>query len=96
VTQSGVQYQHGMRRHYTYNAPIYRELSARVVRKMAEHYGSHPAVVGWQIDNELNCEVNVFYSDSDKVAFRDWVQQKYGSLEACNQNHSLSYQCLQL
>jgi beta-galactosidase len=85
-----------MRRHYTYNAPIYRELSARVVRKMAEHYGSHPAVVGWQIDNELNCEVNVFYSDSDKVAFRAWVQQKYGSLEAYNQNHSLSYQCLQL
>src|SRR5687768_4419499 len=35
VTQSGVQYQHGMRRHYTYNAPIYRELSARIVRRMA-------------------------------------------------------------
>jgi beta-galactosidase len=85
VTQSGVQYQHGMRRHYTYNAPIYRELSARIVRRMAARYGQHPAVIGWQIDNELNCEVNVFYSEADKVAFRAWAQQKYGSLAALNQ-----------
>ncbi|HEU5015907.1 MAG TPA: beta-galactosidase [Roseiflexaceae bacterium] len=85
ATQEGVPYQHGMRRHYTYNAPIYRELSARIVRKLAEHYGNHPAVVGWQIDNELNCEVNVFYSAADHAAFRAWVQQKYGSLDALNQ-----------
>jgi beta-galactosidase len=85
VTQTGVQYQHGQRRHYNYNAPIYRELSARIVRKLAEHYGRHPAVVGWQIDNELNCEVNVFYSAADQAAFRTWLQAKYGSLEALNQ-----------
>lgn len=85
VTQAGIQYQHGQRRHYTYNAPIYRELSARIVRAMAEHYASHPAVVGWQIDNELNCEVNVFYSAADHVAFRAWLQQRYhNSLEQLN------------
>src|SRR3712207_2635230 len=84
VTQTGVPYGHGMRRHYNYNAPIYRELSARIVRKLAEHYGSHPAVIGWQIDNELNCEVNVFYSAADQAAFRTWLQQKYGSLDALN------------
>ena len=65
-----------MRRHYNYNAPIYRELSARIVRQMAAHYGQHPAVIGWQIDNELNCEVNVFYSAADQVAFRAWAQQQ--------------------
>lgn len=84
VTQAGVQYQHGQRRHYTYNAPIYRERSARIVRAMAEHYAGHPAVIGWQIDNELNCEVNVFYADADHEAFRAWARQKYGSLEALN------------
>ncbi len=84
VTQTGVQYQHGQRRHYNYNAPIYRELSARIVRKLAEHYGQHPAVIGWQIDNELNCETNVFYSAADHAAFRDWVRRKYGSLDQLN------------
>lgn len=84
VTREGVQYQHGQRRHYNYNAPIYRQLAARIVRKMAEHYASHPAVIGWQIDNELNCEVNVFYSPADHAAFRVWVQRKYGNLPALN------------
>jgi beta-galactosidase len=84
VTQAGVQYRHGMRRHYTYNAPIYRELSARIVRKLAEHYGDHPAVIGWQIDNELNCETNVFYSAADQGVFRAWVQRNYGTLDALN------------
>jgi beta-galactosidase len=31
---------HGQRRHYNYNAPIYRELSARIVRAVAERYAS--------------------------------------------------------
>lgn len=84
VSQSGVPYRHGQRRHYNYNAPIYRELSARIVRRLAEQYGRHPAVIGWQIDNELNCEVNVFYSAADHNAFRDWARQKYGTLEQLN------------
>jgi len=84
VTQTGVQYRHGQRRHYTYNAPIYRDLCARIVRKLAEHYGNHPAVIGWQIDNELNCETNVFYAAADHAAFCTWLQHKYGNLDHLN------------
>lgn len=83
--QDGTVYRHGQRRHYNYNAPVYRELSARIVTQMAEHYKDHPGVVGWQIDNELNCEVNVFYSEADHAAFRVWLQKKYGSLDALNE-----------
>lgn len=85
VSQSGVQYRHGQRRHYNYNAPIYRELSARIVRRMAERYGSHPAVVGWQIDNELNCEVAEFFADGDHDAFRAYLKGKFGTLDALNE-----------
>ena len=84
-TQSGVVYEHGQRRHYNYNAPIYRQLCARIVTKMAEHYGAHQAVIGWQIDNELNCEVNVFYSNADHAAFREWLRGRYGSLDSLNE-----------
>ena len=51
----GAPYRHGMRRHYNYNAPIYREKCAIVVERIAEHYAKRPCIVGWQIDNELNC-----------------------------------------
>jgi beta-galactosidase len=80
----GTLYRHGGRRHYNYNSPKYLELSARIVTKLAEHYGQHPSIVGWQIDNELNCEKDVFYSDSDTIAFREFLQNKYGTLEGLN------------
>jgi beta-galactosidase len=85
VTYEGVTMQHGMRRHYNYSSPKYRELCARIVTKLAEHYGNHPGVSGWQIDNELNCEVNVFYSESDHLAFRSWLQDKYVTLDKLNE-----------
>lgn len=85
VRQDGVPYQHGQRRHYNYNSPVYRRLCQRIVEKLASHYADHPAVIGWQIDNEINCEVNVFYSEADHAAFREWLQRRYQTLDALNQ-----------
>lgn len=82
--KDGVPYRHGMRRHYNYNAPIYRTLCARIVEKLAEHYAARPCIIGWQIDNELNCETDEFYSDADTTAFRDFLRKRYGSLDALN------------
>ncbi|MFC3803695.1 beta-galactosidase [Cohnella sp. GCM10012308] len=81
----GVLYRHGMRRHYNYSSPLYRQLCERIVRNMVEAYRDHPAVIGWQIDNELNCETNVFYAEADHTAFREWLKRRYGSLDALNQ-----------
>ena len=80
----GIAYGHGSRRHYNYNSENYRRLAARIVEKEAEHYGSHPAIIGWQIDNELNCETDEFYSAADNAAFRTFLKEKYGILDALN------------
>ncbi|WP_145047650.1 beta-galactosidase [Paenibacillus xylanexedens] len=85
VSMEGTTYHHGQRRHYNYSSPIYLELCARITREMAQHYKDHPAIIGWQIDNELNCETNVFYAEADHLAFRRWLQHKYGTLESLNQ-----------
>lgn len=83
--EDGVLYRHGGRRHYNYNSPKYQELSSCIVTKIAEHYGYHPAIIGWQIDNELNCETCEFYSEADSLAFRVFLQNKYGSLDVLNE-----------
>lgn len=80
----GIPYRHGARRHYNYNSPKYRALTQEIVTQLARHYGRHPAVAGWQIDNELNCELNEFYSESDTAAFRVFLRKKYGSLDELN------------
>ena len=81
----GVPYRHGMRRHYNYNSPVYRRLTARIVEQMAAHYAKRPCIIGWQIDNEINCETSDFYSESDTVAFRAFLREKYGTLDALNE-----------
>ncbi len=78
-------YRHGCRRHYNYNSKKYNELCDIIVEKLAIHYGNHPNIVGWQIDNELNCELMEFYSESDTIAFRNYVKEKYGTLEKLNE-----------
>lgn len=85
VTMEGVRFEHGFRRHYNYNSKKYIELSKNIVEQSASHYGKHPAIVGWQIDNELNCEVAEFYSPSDTVAFRQFLKEKYGTLDRLNE-----------
>lgn len=84
-TMEGVPYRHGSRRHYNYSAPIYREKTAIVVDALARHYGTNPAIIGWQIDNELNCETADFYSPADSKAFRVYLRRKYHTLDALNE-----------
>ena len=83
--KDGVLIRHGERRHYNYNSPVYCQKTAALVEKMAQHYASHPCIIGWQIDNEINCETDEFYSESDDTAFRKFVIQKYQTLDALNQ-----------
>src|SRR5690606_7577453 len=58
--------------------------SAAITEALVLHYKDNPAVVGWQLDNEFNCEIGEFYSESDHEAFREWVKQRYGTLEKLN------------
>ena len=83
--KDGVLLRHGMRRHYNYNSKTYHRLASVIVQKIAEHYAKRPCIVGWQIDNELNCEINEFYSESDTFIFREYLQEKYKTLEALNE-----------
>lgn len=77
-------YYHGTRRHYNMNSPVYRSYSARITQKLAEHYCNHPSIIGWQLDNEINCENDLYYSECDHKAFRRHCKEKYETLENFN------------
>jgi beta-galactosidase len=75
----------GSRRHYDHASPIYREHSRRITRAVAERYGRHPAVAGWQTDNEWGCHSTTrSYGGASQVAFRSWLERRYGTLAALN------------
>lgn len=75
----------GARRHYCPNSPVYRALTARIVGAMAQHYGADERVIGWQIDNEFGADNTTrCYCPNCATAFRVWLEQKYGSIDALN------------
>lgn len=72
----------GVRGHRCYNSPSLRNYGSRIIERLAQHYSEHPAVIGWQTDNEfgmLDC-----HCEHCNNAFREWAKAKYGTLEAIN------------
>lgn len=75
----------GSRRHYCFSHAGYRTEAARITRAVAQRYGRHPAVVAWQTDNEYGCHDTVLsYSAAARLAFREWLAARYGSVDALN------------
>jgi len=74
----------GARQAYRVSSPVYREYAVRMTRTMAERYKDHPALALWHVDNELGCHVPHEFSDDAAVAFRRWLEARYGTVEALN------------
>jgi beta-galactosidase len=85
VDSQGQRMRFGSRRYYCSNNPVYRRYSSRIVTDLSKRYGSHPAIVGWQIDNEFGCHNTArCYCPVCAAAFRQWLQARYGSLDSLN------------
>lgn len=85
VDENGRRRNFGSRRHYCFSNPIYREECRRIVKAMAERYGKHPAVVGWQTDNEYGCHNTArCYCPRCRKAFQEWLKARYGTIESLN------------
>jgi beta-galactosidase len=81
VREDGRRATFGNRREYCPNSPVYQHYTRRIVTRMAEHYADHPAVIGWQTDNEFGDRC---YCSTCADAFRDWLRSRYGSLDELN------------
>ncbi len=76
----------GSRRHYTFSSEIYREETARIVEILAKRYGRHPALVGWQTDNEYGCHDTILsWGEQDLLAFRRWLRHRYQTTDQLNE-----------
>jgi beta-galactosidase len=81
VTEHGLRQTYGNRREYCPTHPGYRERGRTITRAMAEHYAHHPAVIGWQTDNEFGGHC---YCPICRAEFQIWLKDKYGTLDALN------------
>lgn len=84
VTREGVTMGFGSRGMASPSSPEYRAAAAGIAGRLAERYGSHPAVVLWHVHNEYGVPVGEDYSEQSVLAFREWLEAKYGSLDELN------------
>ncbi len=84
VKRSGIRLSHGSRQHYCPNSSDYRRKAVELVQRLAERYGTHPALRMWHVNNEFGCETRSCYCDACAAAFRFWLQARYQSLESLN------------
>lgn len=63
------------------NSPTYRKYAKRMAGRLAERYKDHPAVLIWHVSNEYG---GYCYCDNCAAAFRAWLRERYGSLDALN------------
>lgn len=81
VSADGRRATHGNRTHTAPSSPRFRQLSAAIAEALARRFGQHPAVLGWQIDNELN---TISYDEDTRTQFRDWLRHRYGTIDELN------------
>ncbi len=75
----------GSRRHYCFSHEGYALECDRIVERLAQAFGAHPAVAAWQTDNEYGChDTALSYSPAALRAFRRWCEIKYRSIDRLN------------
>ncbi len=79
----------GGRQEMDQSHPVYRRYAERVIRKVVGRYADHPAVIGFQVDNEPG--LHLPYNDGVFAGFRDWLRAKYGTTEQLNESWGLVY-----
>ena len=87
----GQQRTHGGRRHCCSNNPHYREYSRRIVERLAQEFGEDPAIIGWQIDNEIySFPGNGCFCPHCVTAFHKKLAAKFGDIDTLNQRWNLN------
>ncbi len=90
VKQAGEpRYTYGLRQMTDLTHPVYRRYAERIIRKLVGRFRDHPAVIGYQLDNETHpsgtADVHV------QAAFRERLRKKFVTPDALNKSWGLNY-----
>jgi len=79
----------GARQEVDFTHPTFRFFAERVVRAVVGRYRDHPAVIGYQVDNEPG--LHLLHNHGIFERFVDHLRATYGTVEALNEAWGLVY-----
>ncbi len=87
--EKGQKAYYGIRQNMDITNPTFLFYSERIIRKMMEHYAKHPAIIGYQVDNETTSYgVNNY---DYHISFINYLKKKFGTTENLNKIWGLNY-----
>lgn len=72
------------------SSALMREKNRLIVTELAKRFGSHPGVIGWQIDNELYPYDGGCYCENCRLGFQKTLEKQYQTIERLNQSWGMS------
>ena len=79
----------GARQEADFTHPAFRYHAERVIRAVVGRYATHPAVIGFQVDNEPGLEL--LHNEGVFQRFADDLRRQYGTVERLNEQWGLVY-----
>lgn len=87
--EKGQKAYYGIRQNMDITNPTFLFYAERVIRKMMEHYAKHPAIIGYQVDNETTSYgVNNY---DFHVSFINYLKKKFVTTDSLNKIWGLNY-----
>ena len=75
---------HGARQHASYEHPDVRAACFNIIEHMSRELGRHPALIAWQLDNEMKAHVSEDYSDAAIANWHTWLAKRFTTIDALN------------
>jgi beta-galactosidase len=79
----------GARQEADFTHPAFLFHAERVIRRVVSRYRGHPALIGYQVDNEPGLEL--LHNRGVFQRFTDDLRRRYGSVERLNEEWGLAY-----
>ncbi len=83
VREDGVRLAFGSRYTFCINHPRLREQGLALAERLAAHYGPHPGILGWHLDNEYGDEPDC-HCDLCTARWQAWLPARYGDIAVLN------------
>lgn len=77
----GLRARYGFRHNHCMSSPVYREKIYEMDRRLSAAFGTHPGVIAWHINNEMQ---GACFCPLCQARFRIWLKDRYGSIDAVN------------
>lgn len=86
---TGIRVPWGARQEADTSHPVFRRYAERIIRAVVGRYADHPAVVGFQVDNEPGHQLP--HNDHVFHDFKAWLIQRFGSVDVLNSRWNLAH-----